>query len=80
MDMSLSKIREMVKDREAWCSAVQGLQRGGQSWVTEQQQTRKVLIWTLRLIPCKDDFHTLLTERLDSQTYAIFKSSKENTC
>ena len=29
MDMSLSKFRKMVKDREAWCAAVHGVTR---SW------------------------------------------------
>ena len=33
---------EMVKDREAWCAAVHGMQRVGHDWVTEKQQQPSV--------------------------------------
>ena len=37
MDMNLNKLREMVKDREAWHAAVHGAQRVGHNLATEQQ-------------------------------------------
>ena len=36
-DLSLSKLREMVKDREAWHAAFHEVAKVGHNWVTEQQ-------------------------------------------
>ena len=38
MDMSLSKLHEIVKDRKVWHAAVQGLQGVGHDLANEQQQ------------------------------------------
>ena len=38
VDMSLSKLRQIVKDSEAWHAAIYGVAKSGHDLVTEQQQ------------------------------------------
>ena len=46
MDMSLSKLREMVKDREAWCAAVHGIIK---SWTQLNNNIQTQLIYKLNV-------------------------------
>ena len=45
MDTSLSKLQEIVKNREAWRAAVHGVAKNRTHWATEQQQQRQVVYW-----------------------------------
>ena len=40
VDVSLSKLREMVNDREAWRAAGRGVEAVGHDWAAKQQQQR----------------------------------------
>ena len=37
MDMSLSRLQEMVKDREAWCAAVHGITKNHMTAIEQPQ-------------------------------------------
>ena len=50
MGVSVTKLQEMVKDREVWYAAVHGSQRTGQDLETEQQQKHMPLSVTCMIL------------------------------
>ena len=44
MDMNLSKPKEIVEDREAWCAVVYGILKS-QTWLKTEQQPQAFLVY-----------------------------------
>ena len=66
MDMSLSKLREMVKDKEAWWAAIHGVT---ESHKTEQLNSNK-LIWLSRVLVLAHGIFTVTQSFSSSGTRA----------
>ena len=55
MDMSLSKLQEMVTDRGVWSAAVHGVAKSRYHWVIEQEQQ-------IHVVMCSNSSFLLIAE------------------
>ena len=75
MEMNLSKLREMVKDREAWCAAVCGAAKS-RAWLSDWTVTQRLKLWFLHVIyPVSfvlNFFLTFSTQRFLKKKFNIY--------
>ena len=80
MDMNLSKLWELVMDRETWCAVVQWGCRVGHDWVTELNWTELIgpdamilVFWMLNFKPAFSLFSFTFVKRLFSSSLSAIK-------
>ena len=66
MDMNLSKLREVVKDREAWCAAVHGVTKRHNLATEEQQTISDIALLKLSRYRFAHDIHLVSPENFRS--------------
>ena len=67
MDMNLRKVREIVEDRGAWCTAVHGFAkspRGLTDWTATSKQLLNLASWLLPISVNTTTIYVLLTKNL----------------